>query len=158
MFTRRSLSAVLTVGVALIALIGGLVLHARGVARRESRARELADRRKAATGEQSLFLGRVREASELRAKLEDQLEPVDSILEHMNADIAVAHVRREPIDLRFYELNQKQHELLASDLAVQRKRLADLDLAAANLDKEEQELSRDERILRESSWLQSAFW
>jgi hypothetical protein len=135
-----------------------LVLHARGVARRESSARELADRRKAASVEHSLFLERVRDASELRAKLEDQLERVDSILEHMNSDIAVAHVRREPIDLRFYELNQKQHELLASDLAVQRKRLADLDLIAANLDKEEREISRAELSLRESSWLQCAFW
>lgn len=157
MLTRRLLGTVLTVGVALIGVLV-LVLHARGVARRESSAREWADRRRAASVDHSLFLQRVRDASERRVKLEDQMEQVDSILEHMNSDIAVAHLRREPIDLRRYELNQRQHELLAADLAVQTKRLADLDLIAANLDKEEREISRAELSLRDSSWLQCAFW
>src|SRR5947209_3480079 len=124
MFTRRWLGIVLTVVVALLTV---LTLHARGVARRESKARELVGRRRFATADRALFLDKVRDASESSAKLESQLEAVDSILETMNHDIAAAHFHREPIDLRVYELNQKQHELLAADLAIQRKRLADLE-------------------------------
>ena len=70
----------------------------------------------------------------------------------------VAHVRREPIDYHMFELNQKQHELLATDLAARRKRLEELTLISGSAGEEERLLARKVESARQTPWIRYAFW
>lgn len=155
MVTRRWVAGAVLVATAFAAV---LALYTRGVAQREVNVRNLAERLKSAEIRHSLLLEEVRDAAEARAETESKLREVDSILENMNADIAVAHLHRERIDLRVFELNQRQHELLAKDLADQRKRLAEIQLTSANAGLDERRIGRDIALAREHCWCRYAFW
>jgi len=93
----------------------------------------------------------------MRADIESKLEKVDSVLDNMNGDIATAHVQGEQLDLRIFELNQKQHELLSIDLANQRRRFAEIFVASANEGQKQQELERKVRTAQDASWTRYAF-
>lgn len=144
-------------GLAVLATAACFV-HMHGVERRAARVKSLVGEIEGLKLRQGLLMDDLRKVAKSQVDAEFKLQRVDALLETMNSDIADAGLLRQPIDLQIYHLNQKQHELLVSDLERYRGQAGDIEKTSATIAEREQRIAREVQDVRGAWSFRAAFW